>query len=732
MRPLPVVRAIAAVRSHLAASRRERVLTTIALATLMFVGMYTLLVAMDVPSDSQGDLFLIPIALVAVVVGRTAGLIAGGVGMLLFILAHDAAGYDLTASTIGSRAAVFALLGGGLGHFVERARHRGGEVQRAEEGYRDLLGRLPAIVYTSEYGADGKWSYVSPGIETILGYSVSEWLADPGLWYALIHPDDRAQALVAEQRSHLTGEPLYSEYRLIARDGRVVWFRDEATVIHNEAGSPTLLAGVMLDVTTHRRAQDELELGYVVQRKLAEAASLNEGLRGVLGALGARFGWDACAFWAIDGRECALRLGEMWHAAPSATEAIERTSRSLRFREGEGLPGRVWATGDPVWLEEQQGRFQAVLDAAPAPVYAKDTEGRYLFVNRRFEDVVGIPAEEAVGRTDHDLMPAESAAAVRASDARVLSTGGQIEVEEELTFGDVPHWYLSVKFPLRDGAGGLYAVCGISSEITELKRAQQQLSQREEAERATRAKTEFLSRVSHELRTPLNAILGFGQLLEVEPLSERQHASVEQIMQAGRHLTELVDELLEISRIESGEFKVLLRPVDVATGVQDILHLLQPLAAEQQVRISNALPAGCPWALADEQRTKQVLLNLLSNAIKYNRRGGEVDVAVSASEDEGIVAVRITDTGRGIAPQHLERLFNPFDRLGAEQSTIKGTGLGLALSKLMAEAMSGRLLVESEVGVGSTFVFELPVASSVGERERYAGKALSAAGRSEP
>ena len=201
--------------------------------------------------------------------------------MLLFILAHDAAGYDLTASTIGSRAAVFALLGGGLGHFVERARHRGGEVQRAEEGYRDLLGRLPAIVYTSEYGADGKRSYVSPGIETILGYSVSV-AGGPGLWYALIHPDDRAQALVAEQRSHLTGEPLYSEYRLIARDGRVVWFRDEATVIHNEAGSPTLLAGVMLDVTTHRRA-GRAGAGLRRARKLAEAASLNEGLRGVLG-----------------------------------------------------------------------------------------------------------------------------------------------------------------------------------------------------------------------------------------------------------------------------------------------------------------------------------------------------------------------------------------------------------------------------------------------------------------
>ena len=179
-------------------------------------------------------------------------------------------------------------------------------------------------------------------------------------------------------------------------------------------------------------------------------------------------------------------------------------------------------------------------------------------------------------------------------------------------------------------------------------------------------------------------------------------------MKGGRHLLELVDELLEVSRIESGEFKVSLRPIDVAAAVEDILHLLQPLAAERNVSIVSKVDGGEPWALADEQRTKQVLLNLLSNAIKYNRSHGGVDVAIVPGTSH--VTVRITDTGRGIAPEDLERLFSPFDRLGAEQSTIEGTGLGLALSKLMVEAMNGRLGVESTLDVGSTFVLELPVA----------------------
>ena len=787
---------------RLTASRRSSMLLTVLVAAGLFGAVMLLWISVDVAGDPGGPLFVLPIALVALAIGRTAGLLAASVALTLFVVQYEARDYDLTGWTLLSRALLFFLLGGLLGTYAERGRRTGGELRKAESGYRDLLGRLPAIVYTSEYGPDGRWLYVSPGIESTLGYPADEWMADPGLWFARMHPEDRDHAMAAEERSNATGEPLYCEYRLIARNGRVVWFRDEASVVQNEAGRPALLAGVMLDVTTQRRAQDELELGYVVQKKLAEAPSLREGMQGVLAAVGARFSWDVGAFWAVDGHDGALRLMDMWHADPDGHPAFERASREVRLAEGEGLPGRVWATGEMVWiedlmsdpgfprveaartnglctgvafpaaaggeilgvleffsreqrasdpevlsllpsvsghvagfvatrgaLEENQGRFQAVLDAAPAPVYAKDTDGRYLFVNRRFEEVLNVSADDVVGYTDFDIMPPDVAASVRANDERVLATGRQIEIEEQVPTGDVPQWYLSVKFPLRDHAGEVYAVCGISSDITELKRAQQELSHREEAERATRAKTQFLSRVSHELRTPLNAILGFGQLLEVEPLSGRQHASVEQIMKGGRHLLELVDELLEVSRIESGEFKVSLRPIDVAAAVEDILHLLQPLAAERNVSIVSQVDGGEPWALADEQRTKQVLLNLLSNAIKYNRSHGGVDVAIVPGTSH--VTVRITDTGRGIAPEDLERLFSPFDRLGAEQSTIEGTGLGLALSKLMVEAMNGRLGVESTRDVGSTFVLELPVAEPLAP-EPPAGKALSATGRSGP
>src|SRR5688572_21912544 len=289
MRPSPAVPAMVAAAKRLYATPRARTAATIVLAALLFGGIVALRLTVKTPGDPGGHLLVLPVVLVALALGRAAGLLAASAALAVFMIQYQAEGNDLTAWGTLSRGAVFYALGVVLGVYGYRGRRAGGELRRAESGYRDLLGRLPAIVYTSEYGAAGRWLYVSPGIESILGYSVEEWLEDPGLWFTSMHADDRDHALAAEDRSNATGEPLYSEYRLIARDGRVVWFRDEASVIRNDEGLPNLLAGVMLDVTSQRRAQDELELGYVVQKKLAEASSLHEGIRGVLAAVAARF-----------------------------------------------------------------------------------------------------------------------------------------------------------------------------------------------------------------------------------------------------------------------------------------------------------------------------------------------------------------------------------------------------------------------------------------------------------
>jgi signal transduction histidine kinase/CheY-like chemotaxis protein len=235
---------------------------------------------------------------------------------------------------------------------------------------------------------------------------------------------------------------------------------------------------------------------------------------------------------------------------------------------------------------------------------------------------------------------------------------------------------------------------------------------RDEADRANRAKSEFLSRMSHELRTPLNAILGFAQLLEMEKPTDTQLGWVGHILIAGRHLLVLINEVLEISRIEAGELQLSLEPVCVGDAVMEAVDLVRPLAAQRGIEI--CVPdwsSDSRHVLADSQNLRQVLLNLLANAVKYNRVDGRVTISCPDGPAENI-RMMISDTGYGIAEENLARLFVPFDRLGAENSGVQGTGLGLALAKLLVESMGGTIAVVSKLEKGTCFSVQLPRSQS--------------------
>jgi PAS domain S-box-containing protein len=240
--------------------------------------------------------------------------------------------------------------------------------------------------------------------------------------------------------------------------------------------------------------------------------------------------------------------------------------------------------------------------------------------------------------------------------------------------------------------------------------------ERKAAERANLAKSEFLSRMSHELRTALNGILGFSQLLGMEELQPSQQDSVTQIYRAGRHLLDLINEVLDLSRVEAGRLSMSLEPIALPELLEECVTQIGPLAAERDIAIALGPEAlRCDLrALADRQRMKQILLNLLSNAVKFSRRAGTIEVACErAGEDR--VAISVSDTGLGIAPEKVGRLFTEFDRLDIVDEQVEGTGPGLALSRKLAEAKGGTLNATSELGVGSRFTVQLPLAEAVPE-----------------
>ncbi|MDX1931802.1 MAG: ATP-binding protein [Capsulimonadales bacterium] len=246
-----------------------------------------------------------------------------------------------------------------------------------------------------------------------------------------------------------------------------------------------------------------------------------------------------------------------------------------------------------------------------------------------------------------------------------------------------------------------------ASRQAEVARAEAEVA-RAEAETANQAKSEFLSRMSHELRTPLNAILGFGQILQRQTLTPLQQESVDYILSGGRHLLDLINEILDISRVDAGRIGLATEPIVLLPLITEAWEMVRPQAEKRDIYwVEPALADRELRVLADRQRLKQVLINLLSNAVKYNRDGGAVSVAAEAL-DETRVRVAVRDTGIGIPESQMARLFTPFERLDAIRTEIEGTGLGLALSRSLVTAMGGSMTVESTVGVGSVFIAELP------------------------
>lgn len=355
----------------------------------------------------------------------------------------------------------------------------------------------------------------------------------------------------------------------------------------------------------------------------------------------------------------------------------------------------------------QERRFQSMVRNSHEVILVIDDEGNIEHVVGQTQSQLGWKNEELrhlnLGLFLHPDCKKQLEDMVRRVYSAPYSTE-TCEVRLEQKEGGYP-WFEATASNMKHlpGVGDIVLTL---SNIESRKNAEVMLlAAKESAESANQAKTEFLSRMSHELRTPLNAILGFGQLLEMSHLEDRDQDSVEQILRAGRHLLDVVNDILDIARIETQNLTLSVEAQRCDEVIAEAIGLIQPMANTNGISVEFEHP-GDLYVMADRQRIKQIIINLLSNAIKYNRENGSV--RIFARQSDQFIRICIEDTGVGINPALVKRLFTPFDRLGADKTNVDGVGIGLSLCKTLVEAMHGRIDVDSTEGVGSVFTVVLP------------------------
>ena len=426
------------------------------------------------------------------------------------------------------------------------------------------------------------------------------------------------------------------------------------------------------------------------------------------------FGAAAVVLLLVGFMLAALASGQGAHVRLAERMLLETRAAKEEVEVADAHKATLLAVASRELLESET-RFRSAFEYSALGLALVGLDGRWLRVNQALCQIIGYSEEELLSCTFQDITHPDDLAP-------------NLHLVARLTAGEISSYCLEKRYVhkqghlvwvrldaslIRDPTGErpAYFISQID-EITERRRAQEQLrAAKEEAETANEAKNVFLSRMSHELRTPLNAILGFSQLLEVADLGERQNQNVGHIVSAGRHLLELINEVLDVAQIESGQFRFNGDAISVPEALSGAISLVEAAARDARITLHRpSIEASAEvFIRADPARLRQILSNLLSNAIKYNHPGGEV--FVRCRTQYGRVSLEIEDTGQGIHGEDLQKIFAPFARLAATEG-VRGTGLGLSVAKALTEVMGGTLSVTSELGRGSTFAVEFDLLSA--------------------
>lgn len=603
----------------------------------------------------------------------------------------------------------------------------------------------------------------------IFGMSIAEVIESQNSWEKVleqIHPADR-EHYANSYKSYLSTGSHEVEYRVYRKDGQIRHIKEIGIVQYDSNGKESGSVGLLQDITDHKKREQNLENRNVIVRQfelipeighyiwnidtgiyeyispgfarifgvstdefLQQVTSLEDDLNLIyeddqermMGIyISRKISKDADAEYRVRQANGEIRwIREIsiarWNPTTRENQAIgvlqditEQKKIEQRLLKSKDSLEAIVAkrTRAQKRLEKNQSWYvMATSTAKLGHWHFDELNDVYLNISDQYADIFGYTTDEFLKRFrtyEADLALVHPDDAERVDKEYDLGQDyTEIDYRIRHADGELRH-VREISKHILDESGTLIETMGTLQDVTELKQAQL------EAERANLAKSEFLSRMSHELRTPLNAILGFAELVGIDDsIGQKSRSGMREISRAGKHLLVLIDEILDLSGIEAGEVKMSIEPVLVIDLIRDSLTWVTDLAKNHGISIDCDLASfGGLSVLADTIRLKQVFLNLLSNAVKYNLADGRVTIIQDTTAD-GLTRIGIRDTGPGISENQLSQLFQPFNRLGAENSEVEGTGIGLVITRRLMDLMQGRLEVDSVPGKGSTFWIELP------------------------